>query len=137
MDVKIIDVFTPSEAQTKKNIFGNVNLEIVSADGTLVARLTGIALRKTKSQDYFLSMPSYEFTKDGEKQYRKHFDIFPFKAGEDNKDFNNKQKERTKALTDEVVRIVSKGGTKRQNQQGAPTPTSSAPAAKPSREPWG
>ena len=137
MNVNIVNVFAPSEAQKKSNIFGNVNIEIVANDGTLIVRLSGITLRKTKSQDYFLSMPSYDYTKDGEKQYRKHFDLFPLKSGDENKSFNDEQKKRAKALTDEVIRLANNGGTQKPSNnpsKAASVKPVSAPASKP--EPW-
>jgi len=137
MNVNIVDVFAPSEAQVKKNILGNANLEVVSADGILVVRLSGLTLRKTKNGDYFLSPPSYDYLKNGEKMYRKHYDLFPFKMGEENKEFNNNQKQRSKAITDEIVRLVNNGGTKRTGSSSGPTTQATSSTKPKASEPWG
>ena len=143
MNVHITDVFTPSEAQLKNNIHGNINLEMISADGTVTARLSGITLRKTKTDgSFFLSMPSYEVKKGEEKKYWNHFTVFPLKVGDENKEYNNKQKDRMRLLTEEIVRLVKNGGTKRGVPATAPVAASRTPASAPAptnkgAEPWG
>jgi len=135
MEVKIAEVYTPSDAQLKSNIHGSVNLEILGDDGTPYARLSGLTIRKSKEGAFFLAPPSYKVEKAGQDvKYYNHFALFPVKTGDEFKAFNEKQKDRMKALTDDVMRLIAKGGTKRNTQTPAP---SIPPRAQSKAEPWG
>ncbi len=124
MNVKILEVIPPSEKQTQSNIHGTVNLMIEADNGTPVVRLSGITVRKDKSGNSFLSMPSYKVGTDKDAKYYNHFQLFPLIN--DNEEASSSQKDRLNALTQEVVRIVANGGTKRTNN----TPTAkTAPVA--------
>jgi hypothetical protein len=137
MDIKIIDVIAPSEKQKENNILGTVNLEIVTPNGNTIAKLMGLTVRKNQKGERFLASPSYKVSgKDGDKWYN-HFSIFPPK-GED-QTYNDSQRKLQQQVTDEVLRSLDNGGTKRNNtapQGSKPAATSSAAAPKTDRRPW-
>lgn len=139
MNVKILEVIPPSDKQTQSNIHGTVNLMIEADNGTPVVRLSGITVRKDKSGNSFLSMPSYKVGDNKEAKYYNHFQLFPLIN--DNEEASSNQKDRLNALTQEVVRLVASGGTKRTSNtppaKTAPV-TASAPAktTNNSKSPW-
>lgn len=131
MNIEIVEVMNPSEKQKAAGILGSVNLAITDDNGVQVVYLRGIGIRSTKDgKSRFLSPPSYQFEKDGEKRYVPHFKIFPFG---DNEELNKTQRGRMNTLTDDVLRALDKGHTRPSATQ-SPAPQATAPAGAP--EPW-
>jgi len=128
MKVNISGVFTPSPKQTAAGIHGAASVEVVSDEGFVIARLSGITVRESKAGSKFLSMPSFKISgKDGDK-WLKHFNLFPL--GED-ADYNNAQKESMSKFTNEILRLLEEKSSG--NNQPAPTKTATTADA----EPWG
>lgn len=129
MKLNISGVFTPSQKQKSVGIHGSASVEIVSDEGAVVARLSGITVRESKTGNKFLSMPSFKVSgKEGDK-WLKHFNLFPL--GED-ADYNNSQKEGMAKFTNEVLRLLDEksSGNNEPDQPAKTTSTSQA-------EPWG
>lgn len=137
-DIQIVDVIAPSENQIKSNILGTVNLMIVGQDSLPIARLNGLTVRKNKEGKRFLAAPSYPVGEGDKKQWYNHFTLFPTKTDDDS--FNNKQRATMDVLTEEVLRILDTGGTrKRGPSSGKPQATAAAPApsvATSKKDPW-
>lgn len=134
ININILDVIPPSQAQTSKNILGTVNVQICAADGVPIARLNGLSVRKNnKDGTRFLAMPSYPVGKEGDTKYYPHFNLFPTKQGDEA--FTKAQHDRMNAFTTEVLRVLDNGGTRKPASSGA----QSAPAATTApakKEPW-
>lgn len=133
MQIKILDVLTPTEKQKNSGIYGTVNLGI-EHDGVMIARLSGITVRKSGQGSMFLSEPSYSVGDGENKKWYKHYNLYPGPRGDE----GASQREAKDKVTTEVLRILENGGTKRANSGGtqsqntASTPSSSAPV-----DPWG
>jgi hypothetical protein len=126
MEIKILDVLTPSDKQKNSGILGTINLGIVN-DGVMITKLHGLTVRKSKSGNYFLSEPSYPVGEGDNKNWYKHFTLYPGPAGPE----GQSQRDSKDALTKEVIRILENGGTKRKEATGAVAST--APKA---ADPW-
>lgn len=139
MEIKIIDVTPPSEKQIKSNIHGTINV-MVSSEGIPITRLNGITIRRDSKGNSFLSMPSYKVGEGDNAKYYNHFNLFPLDKG--NEALSNDQKNRLNALTQEALRIVANGGTKRPNtqaqpvKQDAPVPAKAPAASSSKKNPW-
>jgi hypothetical protein len=129
MQLKIKEVFTPSDNQIKAGIYGTVCIEILDSTNNLpVITVYNILVRKNKNGEMFLSMPA---TKNGEKYYNI---VDLFKLGEDEKG-NETQKSLRSNLTQEVLRILNSGGTKKPAQMSASTGSSGSNKGK-NTFPW-
>lgn len=142
MNIQIVDVIPPSEAQVKSNILGTVNLMIVGEDNMPIARLNGLTVRRNKQEKRFLAAPSYPVGEGEKKQWYNHYTMFPTKTDDDS--FNNKQRATMDTLTEEVLRVLDSGGTRKQKPSGggggqakpqAVAPTSSSAGSK-TKDPW-
>ena len=134
MEIKIADVVTPSPAQAAKNILGTVAVEVCADDGSVIARLNGITVRKAKDGTRFLAMPSYQIGEGDNKKYLNHYTIFPGKS--DDSDTSKKQRARIDKLATDAIRLLDSGGTRIRGQapaMAAPAKTASATSKK---EPW-
>lgn len=119
MNIKICDVFAPSDKQLNVGIHGTVNLEIIGDNGNAIVRLNGIAVRKNgKDGSRFLAEPSYKVTKDGVDKYWSHFKVYPGKK--DDQSYNESQRNESDALINEILRVLDNGGTKQDNGNSAP-----------------
>ena len=133
MNIKITDVFTPSDRQLSAGIHGTVNLEIVGDNGHTVARLNGISVRKnSKDGSRFLAEPSYKVEKDGQTNYWNHFKVYP--GRKDDQAYNESQRNESDALTAEILRVLDAGGTKRDNKGAMPTVAATTTSV--DSEPW-
>ena len=126
MEIKILDVFTPSEKQKASGIEGTVNLGL-EHDNVLIIRANGITIRKAKSGNMFLSEPSYSVGDGDDKKWWKHFMLYPGPRGEE----GETQRNAKDALTSEVLRVLESGGTKRKE-----SPVTTTSNAAPARDPW-
>mgnify|MGYP003147717278 CR=1 FL=1 len=128
MKINISGVFTPSPKQIAAGIYGAASVEVVSDDGFVIARLSGITVRESKTGSKFLSMPSFKISgKDGDK-WLKHFNLFPLA---EDADYNNAQKESMSKFTNEILRLLEEKSSG--NNQPVPTKTITTADA----EPWG
>ena len=138
MQIKILDVLTPSDKQKAAGIHGTVNLGIEN-DGVLVTRLSGITIRKSGQGSMFMSEPSYAVGEGDNKKWYKHYNLYPGPRGDE----GASQRQAKDKLTTEVLRVLESGGTKRREtgttsntstaNTGAPSTASSATAAS---DPW-
>jgi hypothetical protein len=135
MEIKIIDVMTPSQAQAKNNILGSVTLEITADDNTPIVRLTGITVKKSKDGNRFLSMPSFKVGQADKERWLNHYSIFPGKA--DDSELSQKQRKRMDKLTQDVLRVLDSGGTKQRTETYPKQNNSTASASSSKKtEPW-
>jgi len=128
MKVNISGVYAPSPKQKAAGIHGAASVEVVSDDGYIITRLSGITVRESKTGNKFLSMPSFKISgKDGDK-WLKHFNLFPLS---DDNDYNNAQKESMAKFTNEILRLLEEKIS--DNDQQEPTKATTTADA----EPWG
>ena len=121
-NIKILDVRTPSQKQKQSGIEGTVNLGIVDTDGTVIVRLSGITMRRSKAGALFLSEPSYSVGTGAETKWWKHFNLYPITSDSD----GDSQKSKKSTLTDEIVSILESGGTTSSDTQSNNTVSSSS-----------
>ncbi len=133
MEIKIVDVMTPSPAQTQNNILGTVAVEILADDGSVIVRLNGLTVRKAKDGTKFLAMPSFQVGKEGNEKWLNHFKLFP--GNNDESDLSKKQRARMDKVATDAIRILENGGT-RQRNTGAPASAKAPVAAGKKKEPW-
>ena len=133
MKINISGVFPPTQKQKSAGIHGAASVEIVSDESYVIARLSGITVRESKTGNKFLSMPSFKVAgKDGgDDRWLKHFNIFPL--GED-ADYNNSQKESMSKLANEVLRLLDEKMSGNSNNKSEQV---SAGAPQKDAEPWG
>lgn len=134
MKINILDVIPPSEKQLKAGMLGTVNLAIAADSGELLARLNGFTVRANKSDgSKFLSEPSFKVGEGDTAKYLKHFSLFPLSG---DAAIDRVQKEKMSALTQEVLRILDTGGTRRERKDSsAPTQARSEPVVN-TKSPW-
>ena len=129
MKVNISGVFTPSPKQKAAGIYGAASVEVISDEGFVIARLSGVTVRESKTGNKFLSMPSFKVSgKDGDR-WLKHYNLFPL--GED-ADYNNSQKESMAKFTNEILRLLEEKSSGNTEQEPAAATKNSTDA-----EPWG
>lgn len=136
INIKVVDVFTPSDKQQSVGIHGTVNLEIVGDNGHTIIKANGISIRKnSKDGSRFLAEPSYKVTKDGADKYWSHFKMYPGKK--DDQSYNESQRAESDKLNAEILRILDAGGTRANESKPSNTATT-APAATStaSNNPW-
>ena len=137
INIKVTDVFTPSDKQQSVGIHGTVNLEVVGDNGHTIIKANGISIRKNGNDgSRFLAEPSYKVSKDGQDKYWSHFKMYPGKK--DDHPYNEAQRAESDKLNAEVLRILDAGGS-RQNQDKPTTTATAAPAAAtstPNNNPW-
>lgn len=137
MKINIAGVHSPSEKQRNVGIHGSVNLELVSPDGTVIARLNGITVRESKAGNKFMSPPAFKITgKDGNDKWLQHYNLFPL--GSDDAT-NVIQRESLNQLTQEVLRMLEGGGSNHNSESSAspaPAPRAAASPSSNDAEPW-
>lgn len=138
--MQIQRVYSPTQRQLEKNIFGSCSLAIVADDNTIFAYLNNVTIRKnSKTGEKFLAPPGYFHGEGDQKKHRNYFSIFPLG---DVEGLHDTQKKRMRGLVAEVVQIAESGGTPRPNVSGAdarPAPVASTSETKPTtttNEPW-
>jgi len=126
----ILKVMSPTENQLKAGIFGSANLSLTDSDGSILAYFNNITVRKnSKTGEKFLATPRRSFKKDGEERWQNYYALLPLG---DDENLHEKQKQRLRAITSEIVRMADSGGSSSYEETEKDEPQ----VANTNSEPW-